>query len=456
MPYISELVKTPTNWILYDMSVQPQPDSWTTIINKVVYQGTIGTNTNVATLYYSGLDGNGHIYTPIIGDYIALTSFKSNGLTIDNKIDFPYHTGTWNSIFTTPMSGMWKRSDGMYCALVAGAGSDHDAHHLFTSNSPFGTWVDINPTGSIFASALALRSDINGFAAIMGVNKVPGRDGYYFSIAAGSYNNALPFIGFYSIVFDEYMTEITINPLNIDPALGINFYNGEVGRISSCYYEGEYLVAYNTGSTPSDTNNYSQIISSKSLNGLFTAHSVVIGLDIIDTMGQFSTGRIYASVLYVINNQLYAFWTQQSTTPLAGNLNNAELMLSKYDSNYKTWSILNSPIMTALHGGDAAWGTGYEWGKDHLGGISGFYREDNKLYFGYAACNGSNSYQCTVAYFDLNYFSDQKIVYKLSALDTPPLSSTDTGTLGEIRICSDFIYVCIAKNTWARTPLTTW
>jgi hypothetical protein len=94
MPYISELVKTPTNWLLYDMSIEPEPDSWTTIINKVVYQGTIGSNTNVATLYYSGLDSMGGVYTPSIGDYIAITSFKSNGLVIDNKIDFPYHTGT--------------------------------------------------------------------------------------------------------------------------------------------------------------------------------------------------------------------------------------------------------------------------------------------------------------------------------------------------------------------------
>jgi hypothetical protein len=41
-------------------------------------------------------------------------------------------------------------------------------------------------------------------------------------------------------------------------------------------------------------------------------------------------------------------------------LNDAELMLSKYDSNYKTWSILNSPIVTALHGGDDAWGDGHD------------------------------------------------------------------------------------------------
>ena len=46
--------------------------------------------------------------------------------------------------------------------------------------------------------------------------------------------------------------------------------------------------------------------------------------------------------------------------------------------------------------------------------------------------------------------------YKVSALNTAPASSTATGTLGEIRYTSDFIYVCIATNTWRRTALTTW
>jgi hypothetical protein len=46
--------------------------------------------------------------------------------------------------------------------------------------------------------------------------------------------------------------------------------------------------------------------------------------------------------------------------------------------------------------------------------------------------------------------------YKLSALNTAPSSATDTGTLGEIRVTADFIYVCTATNTWVRSALTTW
>lgn len=46
--------------------------------------------------------------------------------------------------------------------------------------------------------------------------------------------------------------------------------------------------------------------------------------------------------------------------------------------------------------------------------------------------------------------------YRVPALNTAPASSTATGTLGEIRYTSDFIYVCIATNTWRRTALTSW
>jgi len=45
---------------------------------------------------------------------------------------------------------------------------------------------------------------------------------------------------------------------------------------------------------------------------------------------------------------------------------------------------------------------------------------------------------------------------KVSSLNVAPASATALGDIGEIRITSGFIYVCIATNTWVRTALTTW
>ncbi len=43
--------------------------------------------------------------------------------------------------------------------------------------------------------------------------------------------------------------------------------------------------------------------------------------------------------------------------------------------------------------------------------------------------------------------------FKISALNTAPASASASGTLGEIRITSDYIYICVAPNTWKRAPL---
>ena len=46
--------------------------------------------------------------------------------------------------------------------------------------------------------------------------------------------------------------------------------------------------------------------------------------------------------------------------------------------------------------------------------------------------------------------------YKVAALNAVPASASAVGVLGEIRYTADYIYVCIATNTWKRTALTTW
>ncbi len=46
--------------------------------------------------------------------------------------------------------------------------------------------------------------------------------------------------------------------------------------------------------------------------------------------------------------------------------------------------------------------------------------------------------------------------YSLTSLNSAPASSSATGTLGEIRFTSTYIYVCTATNTWVRAALATW
>ena len=44
----------------------------------------------------------------------------------------------------------------------------------------------------------------------------------------------------------------------------------------------------------------------------------------------------------------------------------------------------------------------------------------------------------------------------IAALNTAPASATATGILGEIRFTADYIYVCVATDTWKRVLIATW
>ena len=37
-----------------------------------------------------------------------------------------------------------------------------------------------------------------------------------------------------------------------------------------------------------------------------------------------------------------------------------------------------------------------------------------------------------------------------------PTSASDTGTAGEVRIVSGFLYCCVATDTWQRVVIATW
>jgi hypothetical protein len=46
--------------------------------------------------------------------------------------------------------------------------------------------------------------------------------------------------------------------------------------------------------------------------------------------------------------------------------------------------------------------------------------------------------------------------FYVSTLNTAPANAGDTGTAGEIRFTADYIFFCVATNTWKRTAITTW
>lgn len=46
--------------------------------------------------------------------------------------------------------------------------------------------------------------------------------------------------------------------------------------------------------------------------------------------------------------------------------------------------------------------------------------------------------------------------HNVPAMVTAPTAANATGTLGEVRVCADAIYVCTATDTWKKTAIATW
>jgi hypothetical protein len=85
--------------------------------------------------------------------------------------------------------------------------------------------------------------------------------------------------------------------------------------------------------------------------------------------------------------------------------------------------------------------------------------QSNQIVIGYDTTgNGSNTVTIGNSLITNNYFNGaiNSNSFKVKALNVAPATSTSAGITGEIRYTSDYIYVCVATNTWKRTLLSTW
>lgn len=96
----------------------------------------------------------------------------------------------------------------------------------------------------------------------------------------------------------------------------------------------------------------------------------------------------------------------------------------------------------AIHGGGAA-------AKE-----IGLWRYDTTTYTRIWEVDTSNNFEIArPTTINASLLSDS---FALNALNTAPANAADTGTLGEIRIDANHIYVCTATDTWKRVAIATW
>jgi hypothetical protein len=116
---------------------------------------------------------------------------------------------------------------------------------------------------------------------------------------------------------------------------------------------------------------------------------------------------------------------------------------------YSWYNNLNVTSATTSYGlyYDAETGTiTNKWGLYFVGGSKNYLA--NTLLIGTTSDNGVDKLQVVGSTISTQY--------KLSALNTAPATASSSGTLGEIRIDANYIYICTATNTWKRVAIATW
>lgn len=115
---------------------------------------------------------------------------------------------------------------------------------------------------------------------------------------------------------------------------------------------------------------------------------------------------------------------------------NSNIALGAYSGRYNTFN--NRLFINSLDRGNILGDST----KSIIYGIQDALASNQRLYFNAGKTFASGDFTASK--------------YYLSSLNTAPSSSTDTGTTGEMRITSDYIYVCTATNTWKRVAISTW
>lgn len=59
-------------------------------------------------------------------------------------------------------------------------------------------------------------------------------------------------------------------------------------------------------------------------------------------------------------------------------------------------------------------------------------------------------------YGDIYTTTDGSTFYKVGSFKSVPESSTSTGSVGDMAIDQDYLYICVADNTWKRIGLSSW
>ena len=441
MPYVYDVIEHPERWGVVNLTTMITNNDYgqqqyPMLCSKIQYLWDYNGDTNVAKIWCdttepANLPSEYAHFNLQAGNKMMIMSFMTYGLNIHKDvIDFRNYTGDMKWV---GLNALWKRSDGKYCGLVGFSywsqpSSSQTVFHLYTADNLFGPWVDQTPMNGytdVFSNVISNTAGITSMY-FNNIYPLPNESGKFWTIAYGYTNNQHDYVRMYTLIFDEYLTKITLTPTNIPSPYTMTTI---VNTYSSVFYWREkYMFLVNIGDEEPN-GGITYILQSDTPNGPFTYHSTVFDFAKIDTMGQcnHNTGR-YSPLIY--NDELYVFTENSTTSPLTGNPQ-LEVFLYKYNKHTNVWSYFTGPVFVAAHGGDLAWsrtfGTGWDWIKSHMGAPGNMFFENNKLYFTFGGLAVTDGYQATMAYIDLTEVSEpEKKLNKKTTIEISDFANRNT------------------------------
>jgi len=429
---------------------------FTNTVQKMIITGT--TVTGAINMGYStGTAGS------IIGSTATLTASSGN----QNNLAL---ISTVNQTSSASSKILWispyYQGVGSGSQLLIDAGTNTAANGGGTHTSKFNVDTSGNTTAKAFIvsgssssyllqgdGSTVLKSSIgggltgNGASQSAGVAQIP----YFITANSTLSSNA-------SFTFDTTNNQTLGIGSKTSSGVGHNnfigklfFYNG----ISSGNLQGAYISSTQVGTLQGaesiDFYTQNGTIGGQTLSAQFTTgQASILGNVIISSTGT-TANTIASTTLGGSSLNLFGYNSTPSITLNSGPGQSSYSRNINFQYAGTTYGLINfNPNTNNINfGSTSSTGTGY-WVYLQNNGVNtlGVYSGGQVLIQngGTFSPNGVDALQIGGSALSTQY--------KLSALNTAPATSSSTGTLGEIRFTSGYIYLCTATNTWVRAALS--
>lgn len=427
-----------------------------TVYRKNNANAILRVNTNTAeTSYFIQKSGSTYVQS----EYNDATGFlfKSNAFNIFS-VDLTGKTTFSNKLVVDARISQTGLGGSTFVGFEAGLNDDLTANN----NTAFGSEAMKSMStgiGNVATGHQALWSN-------NGSNNVANGTWAMKNNTGGSYNVAVGFYALYSASLAYYNTAVGSSSLSVNST---GYGNTSIGYKASCLNtEGYHNSSLGFESLQSNRTGIRNVglgyragryITNASAENYTTNNSIFIGAD-TRALADNETNQIVIGHTTTGNGSNTVTIGNSSITDnyFSGNVGLSTSILTNIAGSISTLTIgganpnVSGGISYQMNGVNKFYGyvdNDNLFSHQALTGIGQKFITDNTVRY-VIDSSGNHDFKTGTALFGGAVTAPS---YKVTALNTAPATSTSTGTVGEIRYTADYIYICVATDTWKRSAL---